>query len=1333
MPKAPFYSACHRATDGRSARRINGARYLFGFNLAILLIVLTTNSSLAATVKGLVGYWPFHEGVGTITKDYSGNENGGLLVNGPAWYEGKFGYSLSFNGVDQHVEIPHAESLNATKELTVSAWIYNRMLSDGRLPEPEFHIIASKGWAPDAGGSWTLAWDKKSNDLSFCARKASDKGYECVFGDYPIAENDWHHVTGVVSSGKLSLYVDGLPAAKPVALGATSINSNREDVRIGAVSQEANKFLQGWDGLIDEVQIFSRALSESEIKAMFQDVASPQSSEPSTTDSGATPVTSASSTSSQSKWNVATPVISPNGGTFASSVSVTLKTDTPGANIYYTTNGTAPTQSSNLYKAPFTVAATSLVKAKAFKASFNPSSEASAWFTIDNQQFDFSLSNSGNKSAQKGAAAQNQIGAALLSGTTQPVAFSISGLPSGANASFSTASCGPACSSTLTVATSAATPAGTFPLVVTGTGGGKSKTTSFNLTVTEVPFDFALSNAGNQSVTAGSPASNKIDTTLVSGSTQAVTFSASGLPAGASASFLSASCSPTCSSTLTINTAAGTTPAGTSTITVSAVGGGVTKTTSFGLTVALPTVATPTINPIGGSFTGSTSVTLATATAGASIRYTTDGSTPTASSTLYSGAFTLSNSATVKAAAFMTNYNPSGVASAAFTINQPVVATPSISPNGGSYPGSVSVTLQTSTAGASIYYTMDGSTPTQASTLYSGAMMLTNSATVKAAAFMANYNPSGVASAAFTITQPFDFSLSNAGNQSVTSGAPASNKIDATLVSGSAQAVTFSAAGLPAGATASFSSASCTPTCSSTLTINTTAGTTPAGTSSITVSASGGGVTRMTTFNLTVSLPTVATPTINPNGGSFSGSVSVTMATPTAGASIRYTTDGSNPTTSSTLYSGAMTLASSATVKAAAFMTNYNPSGVASAAFTISQPFDFSMSASNNGSSTVTAGSSIGFLATATLLSGNSQPVTFSALGLPAGATASFSAASCSPTCSSTLTINTTAGTTPAGTSTITVSAVGGGVTRTTTFNLTVALPTVATPTINPNGGSFTGSTSVTLATATAGALIRYTTDGSTPTSSSTLYSGAFTLSNSATVKAAAFMTNYNPSAVASAAFTIVTSCSAGQFLAEYFNNTTLSGSPTFTNCTPSINYNWGSGGPGNGIGNDLFSVRWTGSFSFNAGAYVFTATADDGIRVWVDGSQIINQWMDQAATTYQATVTLTAGTHVIKVEYYENASLAVAQVGWQASVAPPPPSQLTLMWQDMSTNETGFAIERKLGIAGTYGQIASVGANITSYQDITLVSGSQYCYRVKAFNSTQSSAYSNEDCQIAP
>ena len=192
----------------------------------------------------------------------------------------------------------------------------------------------------------------------------------------------------------------------------------------------------------------------------------------------------------------------------------------------------------------------------------------------------------------------------------------------------------------------------------------------------------------------------------------------------------------------------------------------------------------------------------------------------------------------------------------------------------------------------------------------------------------------------------------------------------------------------------------------------------------------------------------------------------------------------------------------------------------------------------------------------------------------------------------------------------------------------------------------------------------------------------------------------------------------------------TLSGTPTFTACESSINYNWGTGGPDNGLGTDQFSVRWTGSFNFNAGSYTFSATADDGIRLWVDGNQIINAWVDEAATTYQATVTLTAGAHVIKVEYYENGGSAVAQVGWQAA---PQPSQLIATWQYTSTGQTGFSIERKLGSTGTYAQITTVGSTVTSYTDASVVSASMYCYRTQAFNSTQTSAYSNEACQTAP
>ena len=128
-----------------------------------------------------------------------------------------------------------------------------------------------------------------------------------------------------------------------------------------------------------------------------------------------------------------------------------------------------------------------------------------------------------------------------------------------------------------------------------------------------------------------------------------------------------------------------------------------------------------------------------------------------------------------------------------------------------------------------------------------------------------------------------------------------------------------------------------------------------------------------------------------------------------------------------------------------------------------------------------------------------------------------------------------------------------------------------------------------------------------------------------------------------------VVSCDvpSGQFCGEYYNNRTLSGSPTFTRNDSSINFDWGSGGPDNGVGSDNFSIRWQGTFSFESATYTFSATADDGIRVWVDNVLKIDAWIDQGPTTYQADVPLSSGNHTVKVEYYENGGGAVAKASW--------------------------------------------------------------------------------------
>ena len=134
------------------------------------------------------------------------------------------------------------------------------------------------------------------------------------------------------------------------------------------------------------------------------------------------------------------------------------------------------------------------------------------------------------------------------------------------------------------------------------------------------------------------------------------------------------------------------------------------------------------------------------------------------------------------------------------------------------------------------------------------------------------------------------------------------------------------------------------------------------------------------------------------------------------------------------------------------------------------------------------------------------------------------------------------------------------------------------------------------------------------------------------------------------------TPCPTGQYLAEYFDNKTLSGAPTTSRCEPSpIHNDWGAGGPDAGVGTDNFSVRWSGAFDFAGGAYTFTATSDDGIRLWVDDGLVIDAWKDQGPTTYTASRTLSAGLHSVRVEYYENGGGAAALASWAPSAGGPP------------------------------------------------------------------------------
>ncbi|MCB0180751.1 MAG: PKD domain-containing protein, partial [Anaerolineae bacterium] len=115
----------------------------------------------------------------------------------------------------------------------------------------------------------------------------------------------------------------------------------------------------------------------------------------------------------------------------------------------------------------------------------------------------------------------------------------------------------------------------------------------------------------------------------------------------------------------------------------------------------------------------------------------------------------------------------------------------------------------------------------------------------------------------------------------------------------------------------------------------------------------------------------------------------------------------------------------------------------------------------------------------------------------------------------------------------------------------------------------------------------------------------------------------------------------------EYYNNAGLSGSPVLVRNDSSVNFNWGSSAPAAGVPADNFSVRWSRKASFSAGTYRFNVTVDDGVRLWIDGRLVIDQWRETAPTTYSVDVNMAEGSHDLKVEYFDRWYDAQIQLSW--------------------------------------------------------------------------------------
>jgi len=390
-------------------------------------------------------------------------------------------------------------------------------------------------------------------------------------------------------------------------------------------------------------------------------------------------------------------------------------------------------------------------------------------------------------------------------------------------------------------------------------------------------------------------------------------------------------------------------------------------------------VAAPTFSPVAGSYTSTQSVTISTMTGGASIRYTTDGSTPTSSSgTIYSGPVSISVTTTLKAIAYESGFIDSTVTSGTYTIGLPQASAPVFSPGGGTFSGPISITTSTSTPGATIRYTTDGSTPTETHGNLGTPIGISVTTTLKAIAYAPGFADSAVTTEVYIINSGGSpISLEAESLSPVGTGATVSISNDANASGGVVEFLNSTAANQSMTLTTP-SIAAGTYQVQLRYKTNTSRGqhnvvidgtqvggtvdqyaTTSAyvtatlgnvvlsgsGTHTIVLNVTGKNASA-TQFYVTADVFTLtpqsggpsqaADPVFTPGGGSYTTAQSVTITSSTGGASIRYTTDGSTPSeTAGTLYSGPVSISVTSTLKAIAYESGFTDSNVISAAYTI--------------------------------------------------------------------------------------------------------------------------------------------------------------------------------------------------------------------------------------------------------------------------------------------------------------------------------------------------------------------------------------------------------------
>jgi hypothetical protein len=206
----------------------------------------------------LVAYWKFDEGSGTTAYDFSPNGLDGDLKNGPTYVTGKSGQALEFDGSDDRVEHAHDSKFDFPGKMSVVAWV-NANSTINELP------IICKGTG--AGGE-SFCLDIYNNKLRFFRRYNNGASVARADAGTTVSTGSWYHVAGVVDGSNVLMYINGTKITGTAYSGTYDTNSHA--VTIGSRQQGSGAYNFNMKGMIDEVGLFSDALSSSEVKDLYE-------------------------------------------------------------------------------------------------------------------------------------------------------------------------------------------------------------------------------------------------------------------------------------------------------------------------------------------------------------------------------------------------------------------------------------------------------------------------------------------------------------------------------------------------------------------------------------------------------------------------------------------------------------------------------------------------------------------------------------------------------------------------------------------------------------------------------------------------------------------------------------------------------------------------------------------------------------------------------------------------------------------------------------------------------------------------------------------------------